>query len=167
MLEAANTIHMLGIIHCDIKTDNWVLRRSADDANELEVCLIDFGKARATFAESPNESGSVYDLNDMDAKYVVENMLSLERRQMTSSSIQLAYRGRTSAKGYAMQDNGNRSWTFENDYYGLCACMNQLLLFGPMNVIKENRSAIMTRGFKPSSSNTSSHYYVPCATLKR
>lgn len=65
MLSAVEVLHQCDLIHCDIKSNNWVLRlqpkpfscHGAMDVmckgleefqflNHLQLCLIDFGKAR-------------------------------------------------------------------------------------------------------------------------
>jgi serine/threonine protein kinase len=44
MLKCLDLLLTVGILHTDIKPDNWVLRWN-DQTNSLKVCLIDFGKA--------------------------------------------------------------------------------------------------------------------------
>lgn len=43
MLECVSLLHACGVVHTDVKPDNWVLRPGA---GVVHICMIDMGKAR-------------------------------------------------------------------------------------------------------------------------
>lgn len=47
MLRCLEVLDQVGVVHSDIKPDNWVLKWNSVDLS-IGVCLIDFGKAKPT-----------------------------------------------------------------------------------------------------------------------
>ncbi|EDW08405.1 uncharacterized protein LOC6578560 [Drosophila mojavensis] len=57
LLDIVDHLHAIGIIHADIKADNFLLMRPLSaEANELSVQLIDFGVAIDTKLFAPNQT---------------------------------------------------------------------------------------------------------------
>jgi serine/threonine protein kinase len=51
MLRVILFLHSLGILHCDLKDDNWVLNCEDHQNPSLLVCVIDFGLGK--LADNP------------------------------------------------------------------------------------------------------------------
>lgn len=122
MLLAVQKLHALHVLHCDIKTDNWVLQ---SDASLLRVLLIDFGKARP-LRMSVGENASLLSFFGEDSVYT----------------------GKVSARVYRSSwENSDQQWSYGVDYYGLCCCVHQLLHLDELQTARFAPQDIEKRGY--------------------
>lgn len=87
------------------------------------------------------------------------------------------YKGSVAAKGFqdpSLKKN-QPDWRKEVDYYAVCACIHQLLVFQELQVLRESSTLAARRGFDArkyhsllkEADNTSYDYLVPRLTIKR
>eukprot|EP01041_Mallomonas_annulata_P000314 gene314-572_t len=142
MLRAVSILHRVGVLHCDIKPDNWMLDYDFDTTQDsamrptLTLRLIDLGKAKDLRTQI-DEEGHV--LSHRNTQFV-------------------AFSGSSAAVGYGCpQMRSETPWSYQADYFALCCCTHELL-FGSSLILKENEtvSCASRRGWllSPSSSLT-------------
>eukprot|EP01039_Chlorochromonas_danica_P008959 gene8959-9887_t len=165
MASSLRVLHSCGVLHCDIKTDNWVVRQSTEG---LDVCLIDFGKARlASSLHSASASRVV------DEAYLLAAFTSTLQNKRGMSTEVIRYTGSVSAKEYNLANfDSSKEWLFQPDYSGLCSCMHQLLFFDHLTVTRETAEKASSRGLQchvhnDSSSSSSTDFWIPKASLRR
>lgn len=107
-------------IYCII--DNWVLQISS---GSCQLQLIDFGKARLAKA---------YHYEDFPA--------------LPYCNSDFAYLGTVGAQGYCCSlEQANKPWIYQPDYYGLTACLHQLLFLEELSVSHVTVEEAGRRGF--------------------
>ena len=121
MLAAIDFIHSHGILHTDIKCDNWCLR-SRFDTQTLCISLIDFGKAK----DLANTHGDCTSFQRCGRLF-----------HGTSAAPYMA----------SPQMRNGDPWCFHADYYALLACIHNLLFADELLTAWECASASHRRGF--------------------
>eukprot|EP00981_Chlorochromonas_danica_P014263 scaffold7649_cov165-Ochromonas_danica.AAC.3 len=161
MASSLRVLHSCGVLHCDIKT----VRQSTEG---LDVCLIDFGKARlASSLHSASASRVV------DEAYLLAAFTSTLQNKRGMSTEVIRYTGSVSAKEYNLANfDSSKEWLFQPDYSGLCSCMHQLLFFDHLTVTRETAEKASSRGLQchvhnDSSSSSSTDFWIPKASLRR
>lgn len=138
-LRSMTALHSCDILHADVKTDNWVLRTN-ETGSDIQLCLIDFGKA--------------IDLKEL-------------KEILGSSSV--AITGSSAIKHFECHEMlSNEPWTFQADYYGLCASIHNLLFFEELKVVSLTAIEAARSGFLMALEDEKySNVQVPSKSLKR
>jgi checkpoint serine/threonine-protein kinase len=134
-LKIINALHAAEIIHADIKTDNWVLK--SYDTEELTLCLIDFGKT-------------------IDLKEIRYSIDSNKVGLIGSSAVE---------KFECPEMKINKPWTYQADYFGVCATIHNLHYGEDLNVTQETVEKARTRDIVIKESNDL--FWVPRVVIKR
>ena len=138
-LRSITALHSCDILHADVKTDNWVLRTN-ETGSDIHLCLIDFGKA--------------IDLKEL-------------KEILGSSSV--AITGSSAIKHFECHEMlSNEPWTFQADYYGLCASIHNLLFLEELKVVSLTAIEAARSGFFLAlEDGKNSNVQVPSKSLKR
>jgi len=133
-------LHSADIVHADMKTDNWVLR-SNEEGTQINLCLIDFGKA-----------------------------IDLKELKELSGSTSVGIVGSSAIKHFECQEMlSDQPWTFQADYYGLCASIHNLLFSEDMQIRHLTVAEAVTNGYLSAANDieTNSDVQIPRLTFKR
>lgn len=84
MLQSLLVLHSSGFLHTDIKPDNWVLRYSAAQQT-VDLCLIDFGKARPLFLSIEKQ---IYRVS-YRGSYAARGVYSVNTQQVWAYAVDL------------------------------------------------------------------------------
>jgi hypothetical protein len=189
--------------------DNWVLRwvNDHDDGDEdshgrLQVCLIDFGKAKdlrptarqqKTINDTRKKSGAIESTPEKTFQRVAYTgvagaktfscpemqedsgtAIALTTRDRTCAQMNSDHKGNSAVSFYPNSSTADQMetplWNYQADYYGLCACIHQLLFLQPMTVTEEPLQVSTRRGFQCSGSEfyaQRERVRVPLCSLKR
>lgn len=121
MVTALHRLHSLGVLHCDIKADNWIVEVQPD---AVRVRLIDFGKARPLVLHAEDDAA------------------------FHSFFRTPSYVGHVSARAYrSHHEQTHRPWTYIVDYHGVCCCLHQLLYLDELRDATYTPDAVSRRGY--------------------
>lgn len=116
-------MHSLKVLHCDVKTDNWVIKGnlSADVANysdnietfldRLTICLIDFGKSKIAEMNLPALSIDCLPVHFQKSYFDEFDDTSVSGNMDLS---ELHFEGSISAKGFICPEmERGDPWTYQ------------------------------------------------------
>ena len=163
MLEAIRFLHTHGVVHSDIKPNNWVIKWDPNGCRcgpggglndhythtqyGIQLCLIDFGKAKQIRVTTSNEvqiNTTMYMDNSGDSMDSVDST-----SPGLSINTPIQYVGNCAAKSMACpQQLTKQAWDLQPDYYGIACCMHNILYYEEMSVTTECiYQSMRSRGF--------------------
>lgn len=149
ILRILNGIHEAGIIHCNIVTENLLLRDEPIDDADWEIMY------------SPSGQGG------WNAKGLwLQGFEDAVDLSCMGSSFRLSYRGDSWQQKVSEQHpNG---WTHEVDYHGVCDVLHQLLHGEPLKIVQDATTGRWTPA-RPFRRFWQVHFFVPliCSVLSR
>lgn len=141
MVRAVHRLHSLELLHCDIKTDNWVV---SPDGDRIRIHLIDFGKARPAAT------------SEMDDP------------RFSTFFRDVVFNGHVSARAYRSESEGKgENWSYSVDYHGICCCMHQLLFLDELRIAKYSHNDAERRGFHYGWDDDHKPLSLPSSVLRR
>lgn len=188
MIESIILLHCNGVLHADIKTDNFVLKSHENDDYKLQLSLIDLGKAKdlkqkiitskhtlspkktkkyiVSTIISPMSQNSSVSTESIKNNEIVEKLYC---RRIDLSSQEF-FSGKSGANNFCCEEmRNNKKWCYEADYFGVCSCMHQLLFFSPLITTTDSIQNAENRGFIPKCKreNNNNCITIPQVSLKR
>lgn len=127
-VSALHVLHSCGIIHGDIKTDNFVLKSSADSKVGFATHLIDFGRSKVVTFDDRNN-------NAIQNAMIQKAHLSGEPELMWSSQSYCTF----------LDSSGASSADYQADFYNLLNCIHQLLYFENLSTIRDSDGSLMPK----------------------